>query len=541
MELRAKLTVCIASLTGIVIFCTSLLVWHTYSTSYNDKRTDLAYRELAGYLQLSSQTFRAFKQIRRDLMFDEREISFDLNKLEKSIFYTVGQIETEATAEAEVGLREDEDDDDVERIDILSQELKAAFTDVRTALAMIASGQEAEGREFLSTSLKQRVDGTIDKTFQSAIADEKNEVATALAEIEQINRIEFWVAIGAATLAFLFAGIALYVIAYPVSIGFSHLKNGARLFASGRLDHRIPITGNDELATLSKRYNTMAQQLQDQRAELEYARASLEHRVTERTEQLRIANDRLKRRDSMRTLLFADIGHELRTPITAVRGEAEVALRTRKNQRDAYRAALERIIAATDQLTRFINDIFLIARQEAGVLDMRQSRLNLKIPIRSAIEQTHACAVENMAAIYTNLPECEAQIKGDAQRICQFIQILIGNSIHHSPDPVNITVSLQQEKGNWLLSVEDDGPGISAEQTDQVFERYYRGPTQGEGKSAHGTGLGLPIAKSIVEAHGGRIWISKRQTTGMRVTAAFPAFTADPAHARHAKHEEEAA
>lgn len=522
MQVRTKLTLCVGSLVTVVAICASLLVWNTYSSTYNHKRTDLAYRELAGYLQLSSEVFRTFKQARRDLMSGEGEVTFNLGDAEESVFEIVRAIESDAMAEVEVGLRHGEGDNDVSRVETLAGELSAAFSDLRIAQKMIRDGDAIAGRDFLANSLKTRIDGRIDEFVQGAVADEKAEVASALAEIQQFNRIEFWVAIVAAVLALLLAGAVVYILAHRVGSSLSNLETGADIFSSGHLDHRIPVSGVDEFAVLSSRFNTMAQQLQDQRNALEEARTSLEHRVAERTEELRIANDGLKRRDDTRTQFFADIGHELRTPITAVRGEAEVALRSRRDQRAIYRSALERIVGIADQLTRFVNDIFLIARQQAGVIDMRRHRLNLIEPITTAVEQMQALASENDAIISTTLPDGIATIDGDEQRICQLIQVMISNAIHHTPAGVRIEIDLQSTDRGWQLSVRDDGPGIPADHVSQIFERYYRGGADAKLGNLQGAGLGLPIAKSIVEAHGGRIWIDENMQRGTKVVASFP-------------------
>lgn len=520
MQVRTKLALCVGSLAGVVVLCAILLLISTYSSSYNRDRLDLAYRELGGYLQLSAEISGTFNLVRRDLMDEDRALTFDLAKAERSIFEAVRAIEIDALEEAEIGLRPRETESDVSRVEALRSLLSEAIADVRKAEQMIDKGDVVAGRALLLVSLGVFVEGRIDDLMKIAIEDEREEVAVAIQETERIERLELRFATAAAIAGLLLTALILYILASRVDVGLRNLETGASIFAAGRLDHRIPVSGRDEFAVLSARFNTMAGQLLEQRDALEDARNELEQRVAERTDALRAVNGELNIRHKMRTQFLADIGHELRTPITAMRGEAEVALRSRKQQREAYRSALERIVGITDQLTRFVNDIFLIARQQAGVIDMRRGGIDLSQAISSAVDHLQTVAVGKGAVLSLALPIEKAKIEGDEQRIRQLVQVLVTNAILHSGEGVKIDISLQHRKDGWRLTVSDNGPGIPNDQLPHVFERYYRGGKLAS-KELQGTGLGLPIAKSIVEAHGGRIWIDQNQPSGTAVHVHF--------------------
>jgi signal transduction histidine kinase len=505
-----------------------LLLWNTYSATYNQKRTSLAYEELTGYLSLSSEVLGTFKRVRRDLLNEGNSLTFDLGEAQARVTKIVADMTETATDEDEVGLREGEMDEDLQRARDLAKELENAFADVRQTELLLENGRVDEARAFLDKSLTARLDGAVAGFIKDAVEDERSELDDALREIEYYNTVAYWAAILASLIGVLVAGWAMYALALRMSNSLRNLENGAELFASGKLDHTIPITGRDEFAKLSGRFNAMAGQLQTQRNALEEARDQLEQRVMERTDELQVANDELTRRDETRRQFFADIGHELRTPITAVRGEAEVALRARQKQRETYHSALSRIIAISDQLTRFVNDIFLIAREQAGVVDMRHSETDLRGPVVAAAEQLHSKFEQDQCRLTMDLGDEVVPVEGDAQRLCQLLLILMLNAIEHSPPGVNIKVSLARHGDEWWLSVEDNGPGMSNEDASHAFERFYRGAVEAGPDQRRNTGLGLPIARSITNAHGGRIWIDTDFSGGTAVRIALPVIEDHP-------------
>ncbi len=523
MQVGTKITLCVSTLAAVIVACAGLLLWNTQRSTYNHQRSSLAYQELAGYLQFSGDMFRTFKQVRRDLMDGDGALTFDLDEAEARLFVIVEEIRVKESMEFEiVGLRSNEGTGDLDRITALRQELSKAFEEIRQGERMLAEGADSDGRAFVGATLTGRIDGRIAQIIEAAVADEREELAQALEEIELVNRVAFWAAIAATTTGVILTGLVIYMLLLRLRTNLRNLENGAEIFGAGRLDHRIPVQGKDEFAKLSHRFNAMAYQLRDQRQALEDARTFLERRVTERTEELRAANAELERRDKMRRQFFADIGHELRTPITAVRGEAEVALRTRVDHLEIYRSALDRIIEISDQLTRFVNDIFLIARAQAGVADMRRAEVDLNEAVTMAIGQLRTFIDEHDADLKLELPITAAMVEGDMQRLCQLLQILISNAIRHSQQGVRIKIELRAMQEEWILSVADNGPGIPQDEMPHVFDRFYRGAGSAERERTQGTGLGLPIAKSIAQAHGGGIRIDPDRPQGTAVHVRLP-------------------
>lgn len=521
MQVRTKIFLCVSTLAAVIVACAGVLLWNADRSTYNHLRMRLAYEELGGYLQLSGEVFRTFKQVRRDLMNGDG-LTFSLDDSERRVAAIIDAIVVDEAAEVEVGARDGEEMHDISRIEALRQEIGQAFDDIRETRRMLAVGQSEAARAFLDRSLETRIDGRINQLIETALADERLELLAASEEIDLVNRVGLWAAVAATVLGLALTGLVIFTLMLRLRTSLVNLERGAELFAAGRLAHEIPVTGRDEFALLSQRFNMMARELRQQHEALEEARASLEHRVAERTEALRAANAELQRRDSNRRQFFADIGHELRTPITAVRGEAEIALRARQDRQETYRAALSQIIGIADQLTRFVNDIFLVAREQAGVLDLRRDVIDLKKAVCAGIEHMHSAIDSGQASLTTAFDDSQALIEGDGQRLGQLVRILLSNAIQHSQAGVEIRVGLHRTEAGWELCVEDNGPGICDGDVNRVFERFYRGGSTDRSPSG-GTGLGLPIARSLVNAHGGRIWIDAVRPEGTAVRAVFPA------------------
>ncbi|WP_282609379.1 cell wall metabolism sensor histidine kinase WalK [Pelagibius sp. Alg239-R121] len=524
MQVRTKISLSVSTLAVVIVACAGLLLWNTQRTTYNHQRTSLAYQELGGYLQLSGEVFRTFKQVRRDLMDGSGVLTFDLSEVEQRLSRIIDEIDANVTEEFDViGLRSNENVNDSRRLTLLRNELAQVFEDIRTSERLMSENDAVEARAFLSASLTSRIDGRISRIIESAVTDEREELAQALSEIELVNQVAFWAAIAATLAGFVLTGSVVYILLLRLRQNLKNLESGAEIFAAGQLEHRIPVSGHDEFAKLSVRFNDMAKELLDQRKALEKARFSLEQRVAERTEELGAANRELERRDEMRRQFFADIGHELRTPITAIRGEAEVALRTRVDHQDIYHSALDRIVEISEQLTRFVNDIFLIARAQAGVADMRRTEIDLREAVSTAIGQLRTLIDAHDVILTTALPAVPVTIEGDSQRLCQLLQILLSNAVKHSPSGVGVHIEVRRCEDEWEVSVEDTGPGIPPDEFPRVFDRFYRGAASAEPDRAQGTGLGLPIAKSIVQAHAGRIWIDAQRQQGTAIHVSLPA------------------
>lgn len=522
MQVRTRLALSVSTLAFVIMACVVLLLWTAQRSAYNHQSSSHAYEELGAYLQLTGEVFRTFNQVRSDLIRKDGALTFDIESAKTRLDALISEIWNLQLEEFQKGFQLGDNSLETSRLESIRKHLSAVFQDIEQALQLIESGEVEEAHALLNKSLQVRIDAQVDRLVKIAVADERGELSDALSEIEWINHFVLWASVSAGIIGLTLTALVIYTLASGLGAGLRHLEVGAETFAVGDLRHRIPVDGGNEFAKLAHGFNTMARQLLDQREAIEQARNSLERRVEERTEELHAANTELRRHDQSRRQFFADIGHELRSPITAVRGEAEVALRARADARDVYRGALSRIVNISDQLTRFVNDIFLIAREQAGVADMRRSIIDLKLPICDAADQMRTVLAEQDANLITSLPDEEALIEGDDQRLCQLVQVLVTNAVQHSHPGVTIRISVQRNASEWSFRVEDDGPGIPAEHAVHAFERFYRGDGISDKGHMRNTGLGLPIARSIANAHGGRIWIDTAYRNGTAICVALP-------------------
>ena len=153
---------------------------------------------------------------------------------------------------------------------------------------------------------------------------------------------------------------------------------------------------------------------------------------------------------------------------------------------------------------------------------MQRDEVDLRCEVESAVEQMGALADSCACQVTLNLWDGPAPILGEPARLRQLVHILLSNALEHGGSEVSVTVSLGPVPEGWELSVRDDGPGIPVEEERAVFERFYRGARSARKDSNAGTGLGLPIAQSIVIAHGGRIWSERPKGGGAWLRIILP-------------------
>jgi signal transduction histidine kinase len=296
---------------------------------------------------------------------------------------------------------------------------------------------------------------------------------------------------------------------------------GTDEIASGNLVYRISLDTRDEFASLAADFNEMAQKLELQQEKLREGRAVLEQRVAERTFELHQLNEELKRMDNSRREFLADISHELRTPITVIRGEAEVTLRTRELNADEYRDVLQRIVELSMQLGKYVNDLLFLARSETANLQFEWDSLNLTELVSSAVEDFQVMAQENSISVSLDAPDQQVWVRGDKQRLRQVLFILGDNACRYSKQGGLIAVGLRVDGNEASFSINDQGIGIPAPDLERIFDRHFRSKNALSLRD-DGTGLGLSMAKSIVKAHGGRITVTSTENAGSIFTVTLP-------------------
>ncbi|HUF13942.1 MAG TPA: ATP-binding protein [Longimicrobiales bacterium] len=228
-------------------------------------------------------------------------------------------------------------------------------------------------------------------------------------------------------------------------------------------------------------------------------------------------------RESQRAVAARDrvlqvVAHDLRSPLNVITLTASFMLEQTPPLRDQA-AHIARIIGAAERMERLIRDLLDVARIEADRLALQRRVLDPAAVAREAIEGASPLAAGKHQKLQSSLPDADLRVSGDRDRILQVLTNLIDNATKFTPEHGEIEVALRDEGLAVRFTVKDTGPGIPAESLEQLFEPFWRGGN----RSIEGAGLGLAIARGIVEAHGGRIWAESAPGVGSTFHFTLPA------------------
>ncbi|MGP0067917.1 MAG: heavy metal sensor histidine kinase [Isosphaeraceae bacterium] len=262
---------------------------------------------------------------------------------------------------------------------------------------------------------------------------------------------------------------------------------------SNRLDRRLEEAGaRDELGGLARTYTAM--------------------------------NERLQRSFEEVRRFTADAAHELRTPLAAMRTEAEVALRSpRSPERDGR--VLEDLLEEMERLTRLVSQLLFLCREDAGLGAGEIRPLRLDHLVGEVGEHMQVAAQEKGVGLHLDLTG-DCPVRGDADRLRQLFFNLLDNAIKYTPAGGAVAVRGEAHNGQVRVTVADTGIGIPADHLPHVFDRFYR-VDPSRSPETEGSGLGLAICRSIAEAHGGRLGIDSDLEGGTRVTLVLPSHRPD--------------
>lgn len=220
----------------------------------------------------------------------------------------------------------------------------------------------------------------------------------------------------------------------------------------------------------------------------------------------------------------ADASHELKTPLTAIRGEAEVAL-LREQSPDEYRATITSILESAERMSEVVESLLLLARADSGQALLRAEPVDLGELALAALERLETLARGHEVELAIGELE-DVSVQGDALWLNQVVTNLLSNGVKYTPAGGRVTLSLRRAADEAVLEVRDSGIGIAPEHLARVFDRFYR-VDHGRARSAGGAGLGLSITRWAVEAHGGRIEVSSDPGEGSTFTIRLPAIPSE--------------
>ncbi|HEX6493186.1 MAG TPA: ATP-binding protein [Candidatus Dormibacteraeota bacterium] len=247
------------------------------------------------------------------------------------------------------------------------------------------------------------------------------------------------------------------------------------------------------------------------REQAEAARVALELERTQR--QVRV----LEETDRARQELLANVSHELRTPLSSIL-TGSTALLGRADLEPA-RAELGSIAAEARRLGRLVGDMLDMARIEGGGLDLHREPVDVVEAVEAAIDRLHRHSPERTVR-WDPAGSTGVRVLADWDRLAQVLDNLVGNADRVAPPRTPIGVEVAPAEGAVIVAVVDAGPGVPVEMRERIFERFVRGEESG---GSPGTGLGLPIVRALVEAHGGRVWLENPPEGGARFSFTLPA------------------
>ena len=293
--------------------------------------------------------------------------------------------------------------------------------------------------------------------------------------------------------------IALVVFG-PVRRRLHGVQAATERLGSGDLAARAPEHGGDEVASLARSFNQMADELAARARALE-------------------ASDRTRRQ------LMADVSHELMTPLTAMRGYIET-LTMPEVQLDAQtrQRYMEIITDETHRLEQIIGDLLDLARLEGGGITLRQERADVEQLFARVGARHERDLTKRQIALTSHVDSSARLILGDRDRLEQALQNLAANALRHTPDGGEIRLTAERRGGEVVVTVRDNGSGIPSEHLPLIFDRFYKADRSRKAMGG-GSGLGLSIVKAIVESHGGAI--SVRNDKGAVFEIRLPSSEAD--------------
>jgi len=284
-------------------------------------------------------------------------------------------------------------------------------------------------------------------------------------------------------------GIALlltFILSRRMMSPIGVLAKAARRLGHGDLSQRVRLQGESEVTALAQAFNSMA-------ADLEYA-------------------------EQLRRNMVADVAHELRTPLSNIQGYLE-AIRDGMIEPDA--AAIHSLNEEASLLSRLVNELQELSLAEAGELKLVYQAEDVTNLVKQAVSPWQPQLTAGEISLSLALPDDLPLVNIDWQRVNQVVHNILENAVAHTRKGGNINVAASQ-KGKWIeVSVADTGEGIPAEDLPHIFERFYR-VDKSRARATGGSGLGLTIAKRLIEAHGGTIVVQSKLGQGSRFSFTLP-------------------
>jgi signal transduction histidine kinase len=291
-----------------------------------------------------------------------------------------------------------------------------------------------------------------------------------------------------ATVLLLFAGGIATVLGFFLSSTITDrlrlLDEAVHSIANGRLDTRVQVNGQDEIARLGTSFNWMAAQLQE-------------------------ADQRQKETEMLRRDLIAWVSHDLQTPLATIRAIVEAIADGVVQDKATVQRYLTTTQREIDSLSVLIDDLFQMAQLDAGGLSLKCEYNSLADLLSDTLESFSALAGQHQVEITGSVATGIDPVYMDAQQIGRALNNLINNGIRYTPSGGRVEILAARSGSNVVVEVADNGEGIPVEDLPHIFERFYRSE-KSRNRATGGAGLGLAIARGIIEAHGGELGVESQ-------------------------------
>jgi signal transduction histidine kinase len=300
--------------------------------------------------------------------------------------------------------------------------------------------------------------------------------------LARVNRTLIWVGAIAILLVFLVAIWQSKSIIQPLR----EMAVASRLLAKGDYNQRVQVQRNDELGDMSKSFNLMATELAQQAA--------------------------------LRRQLMADVAHELRTPLSVLRIDLESM---EDGLMEASPENVRSLQSEVSYLSNLVDDLRMLSMADAGDLRFEKSPVELNSLVRDMVERQQFAARDRKIDLISSLLEKEIYVFGDSQRLSQVLVNLLSNAIQHTPPDNQIFITTEMSDKNAIVKVKNLGAWIPGDELERIFDRFYR-LDRSRNRNQGGSGLGLSIARSLIEAHGGKIWAESEEGQSTTFTFKLP-------------------
>ena len=295
-----------------------------------------------------------------------------------------------------------------------------------------------------------------------------------------------WSFVLAGMLGVVLALVLSLILARRISRPLSELTSASREIAAGNYSERVAAGGGVEVRELGDAFNTLAESLE--------------------------------RNEKLRKNMIADIAHELRNPLATLKGQLELV---QDGKLPAGRETVDSLMEDAELLSRLVDDLRQLSLVEAGQLELDLSAVDVGEPVRSVAARFEHDAAEKEVALVVDLPQYVPMMMADQHRIEQVLGNLVKNALTYTPAGGTIRLGASTTTEEVTFTVADTGPGIAPDELPNIFERFYRAD-RSRTRATGGAGLGLSIARSLVEAHGGRIRAESEVGKGTVISFTVP-------------------